>query len=222
MVSPDQVSLDVLVGAVSRDVIDGAVAACGVDQLKTHLRGPGRVLRSRLPDLVHQEIWAWLIVHYAVAVLISRAAEAADPDPDRVSFTRALRIVRRTATGTAAFPPRRWTEVLPAVLAEIPARPTPCAVTAPAPEPSNTPATTATASRNPANPPAPATTGRPPSGSTSSTPAQHKQPKLRGIGTGARPGRELRSLWALGTHGHWRSAQEGRIHAQEGWMLLWM
>jgi len=28
----------------------------GHDQLKTHLRGPGRVLRSRLPDLVHQEI----------------------------------------------------------------------------------------------------------------------------------------------------------------------
>ena len=34
----------------------------GNDQLKTHLRGPGRVLRSRLPDLVHQEIWAYLIV----------------------------------------------------------------------------------------------------------------------------------------------------------------
>ena len=33
------------------------------DQLKTHLRGPGRVLRSRLPDLVVQEIWAYLIVH---------------------------------------------------------------------------------------------------------------------------------------------------------------
>ena len=75
------------------------------DQLKTHLRGPGKVLRSRLPDLVHQEIWAWLIVHYAIAVLISRAAEAADIDPDRISFTRVLRIVRRTATGTADFPP---------------------------------------------------------------------------------------------------------------------
>src|SRR5665647_3657288 len=71
------------------------------DQLKTHLRGPGKVLRSRLPDLVHQEIWAWLIVHYAIAVLISRAAEAADIDPDRISFTRTLRLVRRTATGTA-------------------------------------------------------------------------------------------------------------------------
>ena len=75
------------------------------DQLKTHLRGPGRVLRSRLPDLARQEIWAWLIVHYAIAVLIARAAEAADLDPDRISFTRTLRIVRRTATGTADFPP---------------------------------------------------------------------------------------------------------------------
>jgi hypothetical protein len=77
----------------------------GNDQLKTHLRGPGRVLRSRLPDLAYQEIWAWLTVHYAISVLIARAAEAADIDPDRISFTRALRIVRRTATGTAAIPP---------------------------------------------------------------------------------------------------------------------
>jgi len=60
------------------------------DQVKTHLRGPGRVLRSRLPDLVRQEIWAWLSVHYALAVLIARAAEAADLDPDRISYTRTL------------------------------------------------------------------------------------------------------------------------------------
>ena len=79
----------------------------GNDQLKTHLRGPGRVLRSRLPDLAYQEIWAWLTVHYAIAVLIAKAAEAADLDPDRISVTRALRIVRRTATGTADIPPSR-------------------------------------------------------------------------------------------------------------------
>ena len=77
----------------------------GNDQLKTHLRGPGKILRSRLPDLAYQEIWAWLLVHHAMSVLITRAAEAADVDPDRVSFTRTLRIVRRTATGTAAIPP---------------------------------------------------------------------------------------------------------------------
>jgi hypothetical protein len=75
------------------------------DQLKTHLRGPGRILRSRLPELVHQEIWAWLLVHHALSALITRAAEAADLDPDRVSFTRALRVTRRTATGTAGFSP---------------------------------------------------------------------------------------------------------------------
>lgn len=89
--------------------------------------GPGKVLRSRLPDLIHQEIWAWLIVHYAIAVLISRAAEAADVDPDRISFTRTLRLVRRTATGTADFPPEDWADAVPGVLAEstrrtIPAR----------------------------------------------------------------------------------------------------
>jgi hypothetical protein len=77
----------------------------GNDQLKTHLRGPGKILRSRLPELVHQEIWAWLLVHHALSALITRAAEAADLDPDRVSFTRALRITRRTTTGTAGFSP---------------------------------------------------------------------------------------------------------------------
>ena len=77
----------------------------GNDQLKTHLRGPGKVLRSRLPELVYQEIWAWLLVHHALSALISRAADAADLDPDRISFTRVLRIARRTATGTAGFPP---------------------------------------------------------------------------------------------------------------------
>ena len=77
----------------------------GHDQLKTHLRGPGKVLRSRLPDLVHQEIWAYLIVHHAISELTARASAAADLDPDRISFTQALRLIRRTATGTADIPP---------------------------------------------------------------------------------------------------------------------
>lgn len=77
----------------------------GNDQLKTHLRGPGRVLRSRLPDLVHQEIWAYLIVHHAISALAAHASAAADLDPDRISFAKALRLVRRTATGTADIPP---------------------------------------------------------------------------------------------------------------------
>lgn len=75
------------------------------DQLKTHLRGPGRVLRSRLPDLVVQEIWAYLIVHHAISELTARASAAADLDPDSISFAKALRLIRRTATGTADISP---------------------------------------------------------------------------------------------------------------------
>jgi len=77
----------------------------GNDQLKTHLRGPGKILRSRLPELVYQEIWAWLLVHHALSALSARAAQAADLDPDRVSFIRVLRIARRTVRGTAGLSP---------------------------------------------------------------------------------------------------------------------
>lgn len=76
-----------------------------IDQVKTHLRGPGRVLRSKSPDLVYAEIYGYLLVHYAISALIGRAATDAGLDPDRVSYTRTLRLVRRSATGTAAFPP---------------------------------------------------------------------------------------------------------------------
>jgi hypothetical protein len=75
------------------------------DQIETDLRGSGRVLRSRLPGLVYQEVWAYLLVHYAINALICRAATGADIDPDRVSFVKAVRIARRTATGTARFSP---------------------------------------------------------------------------------------------------------------------
>jgi len=48
---------------------------------------------------------AWLTVHHAIAALIATAAKAADLDPDRISFTNTLRLVRRTAIGTADIPP---------------------------------------------------------------------------------------------------------------------
>ena len=73
-------------------------------QLKTVLRGPGKVLRSQSPDLVKQEIWGYLLTHYALCALICTGATAAGIDPDRVKFKRALRIVRRAASGPA-FPP---------------------------------------------------------------------------------------------------------------------
>ena len=75
----------------------------GNAQLKTYLRGPGRVLRSGSPDLIEQEIWGYLLTHYALSALICAAATSAGIDPDRVKFKRTLRVIRR-AIGPA-FPP---------------------------------------------------------------------------------------------------------------------
>ena len=77
----------------------------GNAQLKTYLRGPGRVLRSKSPDMVRQEIYGYLLTHYALSALICRAATEAGIDPDRVKFKRTVRIVRRKAADPAAFPP---------------------------------------------------------------------------------------------------------------------
>ena len=76
----------------------------GNNQLKTHLRGPGTVLRSKSPDMARQEIYGYLLTHYAISALICRAATEADIDPDRVKFLRTVRIIRRRAAGPA-FPP---------------------------------------------------------------------------------------------------------------------
>jgi hypothetical protein len=75
------------------------------DELKTHQRGPARILRSQSPDMVKQEIWAYLLTHYSIRKLMCRAADEADIDPDRIAFTRALRIIRRQVTRLADFSP---------------------------------------------------------------------------------------------------------------------
>jgi hypothetical protein len=75
----------------------------GNQQLKTYLRGPGKVLRSGSPGLVEQEIWGYLLTHYAISALTCTAATAAGIGPDRVKFKRTVRVIRR-AVGPA-FPP---------------------------------------------------------------------------------------------------------------------
>jgi len=77
-----------------------------LDELKTHLRGGAHlVLRSKTPDLVRQEFWGFLLAHFAVRGLMHEAALAVDEDPDRLSFTHAVRVLRRKLPQLAAFPP---------------------------------------------------------------------------------------------------------------------
>lgn len=45
-----------------------------LDELKTHLRGPQALLRGQKPELVYQEFYALVMVHYAVRGLMHEAA----------------------------------------------------------------------------------------------------------------------------------------------------
>lgn len=65
------------------------------DEVKTHILGPGALLRSKTPDLVLQEVHGLMLAHYAVRRLIHEAARKVDEDPDRLSFVHAVRVLRR-------------------------------------------------------------------------------------------------------------------------------
>lgn len=75
------------------------------DEIKTHQLDARPVLRSRDPDGVEQEIWGILLVHHAIRDLIHTSARDAGLDPDRVSFTRALRAARRRISDQAGLSP---------------------------------------------------------------------------------------------------------------------
>lgn len=61
-----------------------------LDEIKTHERAQRKVLRSKTPEGVRQEIYGVFLAHYAVRVLLAQAAIHAELDPDRLSFTEGL------------------------------------------------------------------------------------------------------------------------------------
>ena len=75
-------------------------------QVKAFQRGPQQVLRSASPELARQEAWAHLVVHHCLTRIITELATGHAIDPDRISFVKVLKHVRRSviqqAAGTAA------------------------------------------------------------------------------------------------------------------------
>ena len=70
--------------------------------------------------MIRQEIYGYLLTHHAISALICQAATEADIDPDRVKFTRTVRMVRR-AVGSA-FPPDQQGVLRAAIKAGVAAR----------------------------------------------------------------------------------------------------
>jgi hypothetical protein len=96
-----------------------------IDELKTHQR-ERPVLRSQTPGGVVQELYGLLLGHYAIRVLMQEAAKSQGLDPQRMSFTGALKILRcRLPEAPASRRGRsRWFHNLVAEIAEevLPAR----------------------------------------------------------------------------------------------------
>ena len=61
-----------------------------IDEIKTHQRAQRKVLRSKTPEGVYQELYGLFLAHYAVRALMAQAAIEAHLDPDRLSFTDGL------------------------------------------------------------------------------------------------------------------------------------
>jgi hypothetical protein len=77
-------------------------------EIEINLLG-GRGLRSKTPDLVEQELWGIFTAHYALRAFMTEAADTVDLDPDRLSFTRTLNIIRRQVSDPPGFSPRHTT-----------------------------------------------------------------------------------------------------------------
>lgn len=91
----------------------------GYGELKTRLRGAEFILRSRSPELVRQEMFAFLVVYQALCALRARTAQTAAIDPDRISFTVTVRLARDQVCNQAAATPATLRRVCQQTIADL-------------------------------------------------------------------------------------------------------
>ena len=85
------------------------------DELKTHLRQSRRVLRSRRPELVRQEFYGWVLMHYTVRWLLHQGAARHRIPHEDLSFTGHVQMLRQEQPLSGAFPPRAAEKARPVV-----------------------------------------------------------------------------------------------------------
>ncbi len=90
-----------------------------LDEIKTHQRQQQKVLRSKTPEGVRQELYATVLAHYAVRSLMVQAAAQANVDPDRLSFTAALFQVQEAIDDGMTFAPEHGPRLLGGLLARL-------------------------------------------------------------------------------------------------------
>ncbi len=83
-----------------------------IDEIKTHERVQRKVLRSKTPEGVRQELYGIFLAHDAVRARLSQAAVEAELDPDRLSFTEGFFVLTETLDLALLLEPEEATEPL--------------------------------------------------------------------------------------------------------------
>jgi len=83
-----------------------------IDEIKTHERAQRKVLRSKTPEGVYQELYGIYLAHYAVRALLAQAAVESELDSDRLSFTEGLFELTEMISLTITLEPEEATEPL--------------------------------------------------------------------------------------------------------------
>jgi hypothetical protein len=78
-----------------------------IGEFKTQMRGGQVVLRSKTPVLVEQEFYGMMLAHRAVRTLMKQAASLKSSDPRRLSFSNAVRVIRRKLISDPGFFPSK-------------------------------------------------------------------------------------------------------------------
>ena len=76
-------------------------------ELKVIMPNYQSIIRAKLPELVYQEIYALLLVHYAIRSLMHESALQEDIDPDELSFIHSFAIIKRKARNYPLFSPKK-------------------------------------------------------------------------------------------------------------------
>jgi len=82
------------------------------DEVKTHMLGPGAMLRSKTPDLVQQEFEGLMLAYYAVRALITKVAHKAAGDADQLSFVHTVNVLQRRIQQPCVFPQNKIPQVV--------------------------------------------------------------------------------------------------------------
>lgn len=90
-----------------------------IDELKVHLNGRKTHVRSQKPREVVQEVYGWLLGHWAVRFLIFQAATSAEIAPLRLSFTGTLRVKRPCSSQISTLTTSRTSLFLNWLIVEI-------------------------------------------------------------------------------------------------------